>query len=303
MGAFMARNYKPFIAELAESCRWKKRLPGLPITEAAALSEQWLPGIEAEMMQLMAKPVTATEPPTRIRRHLGLLSATVDYPAIARRTLRAVIAYAQKNDVSLFRLVGRRVVLDPALVLRYLPEQIALYVYLFKNQEDATFIVDALAKVSYWIQRQLDGREVVIVNREQAVQDLVNDVAESFVRKYNAQRAWPTAFFLDATLTTYFVGFVKRQRGVYTLILGHQPTADVEIIADETEDNTDGDYPVDAPDTDDHYDPISTDDTDGFSAKQRQIVDYCKTRLKPDCEQLVKLRFNDNYAAETAFEK
>lgn len=284
---YFVRNFKQVIEQLARACYWKISVRNIRLRETNPektdeLGQIWKPTIRRWMAAYAPNRLAL-----RNKRLLDLLNDR-EKDEIASRLVRAVIAFYQKNDQPLFVLNHENLELGDTFRRMYLSDQIALYIYLFKDKEEALFILEAAAKNKQWVRQiltaysDLDGSEL-----EKTASDIVSQVQIEFIQKYDRQIDPANPFYLDVQLTTFLQSFIKKKHDVEKALARMSERRGIDDQIDRLDDESGQDVPDRTPDEN--------------REEQLDVLNVClspKSELKPECRQLFVARYNNLYSEE-----
>jgi DNA-directed RNA polymerase specialized sigma24 family protein len=295
-------QYKSVLDDLIDACRWKIRIKDIPFVEMAQNSGQRQMDIRRWITQLRER-----QKPSHAQK-LALLLTPTDQQEVAYRTLRSYLAYLEKQNqpihtTPLFWLRNGRVQLRINLFRESLLEQIALRVYLFHKSSEAGFIEESLSKVKHWVTAQVAERaEGMGSELTEGINDIVSKVKLEFINKCQRYRADPETFYLDARLTSYLTGFVKRSAAISKLLAAQKQDGNEDELASE---GTSTEY---TPYDNDPYeaDDLGDDGAFAFEASdpledQRNIMRSCLKLLCDTCRELITRHYNDGFSQPVPF--
>ncbi|CCH52537.1 hypothetical protein BN8_01546 [Fibrisoma limi BUZ 3] len=288
---YFISHYEKVLDELITVCRWKQQLSKLSPEAAAAADKSLQLAIQKRLTYWQN-----SQKGTHHHRIIRLLQPD-DLPIVARRTLRAFVAWfkRQKSEEPVFWLREERVELCFPVIKDYFFEQSAFWVFLFRGPNEAAFIDEALGNVRGWIRRRvIDEERPPEPELLNGINEIVSQVQFDFMQKVNGFRANPDSFYLDAGLTTYLIGFVKQSRAIWKLLTGFykQPISDTEPPADE-DDAVGSADPGDLPAMDD-----TADEDDYRYAKLRK----CMAALSQEERDIIYAHHDDDYSDTVPFQ-
>ncbi len=262
--AYVANQADRIAAELVDVAHWKMSVPAEPL-EAVTI---WGKNRQADILRWMDAAERQTGP-TYLKQLLAYLD-TNDRLAVANRTLRALAYCVIQNNRPLFGLYNGHVMLSEEAGRGYFFDQVALYVYLYKNKEEAFFLHDALLKVRAYARQKLLQRNTP--EADAVAKDVMGKVQLDFVRQYDKQRTDP--FFLDVQMSTYLISFVDKQPEI-------KGSRKEELLPE-------------------NYDPPADDPPESDTIWQR-ILNYCKQQIGKNCKLLIDMRYNNGLSQPLSF--
>lgn len=292
---YFVEHYKIVLDELIKACRWKQLISDIPFAELAERSASRQTDISRWITRFRER-----QKPGQLKR-LALMLTEKDQQAVAYRTLRTFLAFLNHQPAieskALFWLRDGRVQLRFSLLREYLFEQIAFRVYMFHTASEASFIEESLSDVKNWVRARVAERTKGIgPELEDGINDIVSTVKLEFITKCQRKKSDPEAFYLDSSLATFLIGFVKRKRAIDKL-LGEQQQ---EVKDDEQavqEANPENDFI----DTDELPDDTYFFDAPDPWEDQRNILRRCLQLLEEKCRDLIMRHFNDSFSSTIPF--
>ncbi|QHW00482.1 sigma-70 family RNA polymerase sigma factor [Spirosoma endbachense] len=299
---YFIEHYKTVLDDLIDACRWKIRIKDIPFVEMAQNSGQRQTDIRRWITQIRER-----QKPSHAQK-LALLLTPTDQQEVAYRTLRSYLAYLEKQNqpihtTPLFWLRNGRVQLRINLFRESLLEQIALRVYLFHKSSEAGFIEESLSKVKHWVTAQVaDRAEGMGPELIEGINDIVSKVKLEFINKCQRYRADPETFYLDARLTSYLTGFVKRSAAISKLLAAQKQDGNEDELATKNASTEYTPYDTDPYEADDlGDDDVFAFDTSDPLEEQRDIVRSCLKLLCDTCRDIIMRHYNDGFSQPVPF--
>ena len=295
---YFVAHYQNVLKELIDACRWKRLLKTIPFEESARSSQQR----QTDVLQRITHLANGPEP-TPLRRLTRMLTET-DQQAVAYRTLRAFLSclYQEKQSIhttELFWLHEGRVQLRNKLIREYLFEQIALRVYLLHSTDGAFFIEEAFIKVAHWVRSEVIRRAGSINPiLEEAVKDIVSQIKVDFFRKCQRWQAEPETFYLDAKLTTYLYGFVKKNHAIDKLPGLRKEGVKVEEMPEEDPEQDNESFD----DNNETYGTWNPSEDKENVSEQKSILRRCLDALSDKCRFIITRHFDNDFSDTVPFQ-
>ncbi|GAB4000513.1 hypothetical protein GCM10028807_53720 [Spirosoma daeguense] len=268
-------NYPSILTKLVDACAWKLALPRQKPIDVVEADTHWQAGILRQMDSFAQMPDSI-----RLKRLLDKCTQE-DKRAIARRTLRTVVAHVAKSTkpVILFALEGQQLEIRWKVCKPFLLQQIDLYAFLFTDEDTAgAFIADAMKNLRHWLYKQLLKEGVDSGEIENAYEQAQMEVYDDLLKKRKKPDDQKSNVGAEASLSTTLIAFVKQSRFVSKFLKKSPEKADSERIEHQAKSDSDDDEPLEEERT-----ALST------------IVQDCFKKLSDECQKfLTRLYLDDS---------
>ncbi|CAG5009225.1 hypothetical protein DYBT9275_04449 [Dyadobacter sp. CECT 9275] len=270
------------IPDIVTATDWKLRIPGYRYSreETGTLGKQGMAIIRAlpESLSVCLKDRKETVRKTLVRKYA---TKTEDAQAVSERTLRCVITLKRhqgwgKNTIFTWSK-DRELNLKYTLVETYLYEQLALYSFVFKEDNRAVFMEDIRYKLKQYLINKLSSHH----QRAEIAEEIIQEILISFFDKKAGYAAHPEKFYVDTRLHTYFIKLIKDSRKL-------------RKYQGEVDDNTE-DLPFD-----EQF--FSRQGHEVSASEIMEILHQCRLLLDDSCREFFELRYSENFAEPLNYE-